>query len=315
MTLLQVDQVKKKYKVKSFGKCYQLMAVNGVSFSVEKGTCVGLVGESGCGKSTLGRIITGLEMPTEGRILMDGISLEERKKMKSTKHIQMVFQDSFDAVNPRYTAKQIIEEPLRNRMKITAKEREEKVEELLRQVGIPVSEKNKFALEFSGGQLQRVCIARALASDPDLIVLDEPLSSLDVSVQAQILNLLSDIKKERELSYLLISHDLEAVYYLSDAIIVMYGGQIMEKIDDIKYFDELIHPYTQRLLAASSYQKKREKICRESDVTEINIGIQKEGFAGCPYSGRCKKVTECCKYERPEIREIKKGHFVACHQI
>ena len=239
MSLIEIQDVKKEYKVRKYGKTYSLMAVNGVSFNVEEGRCVGLVGESGCGKSTLGRLIVGLENPSEGSIAFNGEIIHKNhsrknpSKLRFSREIQLVFQDSYDAVNPKFTAKKIIEEPLKNFTDLNPSQRDEKVEELLEQVGLVKEDKEKFAMEFSGGQLQRVCIARALASDPKVFVLDEPLSSLDVSVQAQILNLLSDIKKEMNLSYVLISHDIEAVYYLADALVVMYGGQIMEKIDDL----------------------------------------------------------------------------------
>lgn len=317
MDLLKLDNVKKSYKVRKKGTSYQLMAVNGVSFSVEDGKCVGLVGESGCGKSTLGRLITGLESPDAGNILFKGVSICEKNKrsFKFCRNIQMVFQDSFDAVNPRFTAGQIVEEPLINLKKMSQAERTGQVEKLLEQVGIPVGEKNKYALEFSGGQLQRVCIARALASDPSLIVLDEPLSSLDVSVQAQILNLLRDIKEERNLSYILISHDLEAVYYLADSLVVMYGGQVMEQIQDISLFGKMIHPYTRMLLR--SVPEYREKFGEKENLTEsvwVDLGVQKKGFEGCPYCGRCREEMSVCKEQRPDMTEIEEGHFVACHK-
>lgn len=319
MALLEIDQVKKIYKVRKFGNSYRLLAVNDVSFSLEDGKCVGLVGESGCGKSTLGRLITGLEQPTQGEIRFQGKNVHTGKKNSSrlqfSKEIQMVFQDSYDAVNPRYTAKQIIEEPLKNLMKLSGKERDEKVRLLLWQVGISENEKDKYALEFSGGQLQRICIARALACSPRFLVLDEPLSSLDVSVQAQILNLLSDIKKELHLSYLLISHDLEAVYYLADSIIVMYGGRIMERIDDISFFYEMKHPYTKMLLASIPEYKKQKRKKEEAEMIWMDLGVQKEGYTGCPFYGRCQISKDECRTTVPVMREIRPGHFLACRQV
>lgn len=318
MDLLTINNVKKNYKVRKKGTSYQLNAVNDVSFSVKEGECVGLVGESGCGKSTLGRLITSLEVPDMGDIQFKGESVYggKKKRFKFCQNIQMVFQDSLDAVNPRFTARQIVEEPLINLKKMSASERVDEVDKLLKQVGIPVDEKNKYAQEFSGGQLQRVCIARALASDPELIVLDEPLSCLDVSVQAQILNLLRDIKEQRKLSYILISHDLEAVYYLADALVVMYGGQIMERIEDISLFEKMVHPYTTMLLRSAP--ECREKFPEKEDATEtiwMDLGVQKEGFEGCPYCGRCSMEISVCKEQRPVMRELEKGHFVACHKI
>lgn len=317
MDLLTINNVKKNYKVRKKGSSYQLKAVNDVTFSVKEGECVGLVGESGCGKSTLGRLITSLEVPDMGDIKFKGQSIYGRKKkrFKFCQNVQMVFQDSLDAVNPRFTARQIVEEPLINLKKMSASERDDEVEKLLEQVGIPVDEKNKYAQEFSGGQLQRVCIARALASDPELIVLDEPLSCLDVSVQAQVLNLLRDIKEQRKLSYILISHDLEAVYYLADSLVVMYGGQIMERIEDISLFEKMVHPYTTMLLRSAP--EYREKFPEKEDVTEtiwMDLGVQKEGFEGCPYCGRCREEMPACKEQRPDMTEVEDGHFVACHK-
>lgn len=321
MSLIEVKDVKKQYKVRKFGKVYSLMAVNGVSFELEEGSCVGLVGESGCGKSTLGRLIVGLENPSEGSITYKGESVHKshsRKnpsKLKYSKDIQLVFQDSFDAVNPKFTAKKIIEEPLKNFTSLSAVERDKKVEELLEQVGLLKEDKEKFAMEFSGGQLQRVCIARALASNPKIFILDEPLSSLDVSVQAQILNLLSDIKKEMNLSYLLISHDIEAVYYLADALVVMYGGQIMEKIDDISYFDKMVHPYTQKLLSSiPAYEKKKELAeSGEAEIIGMNYYLQNNDFPGCPYYGRCPKRKDVCKEKKAEMKLLEPKHYAACH--
>lgn len=321
MALLEVENVKKTYKVRKFGNSYGLMAVNGVSFSLEKGKCMGLVGESGCGKSTLGRVLAGLEVPTEGRVLFHGKAIHPEKpqynprRLAEARDIQLIFQDSFDAVNPRFTARRIVEEPLKNLTNLSAKDRVKKIDELLNQVGISVSEKNKFGMEFSGGQLQRICIARALASNPELIILDEPLSSLDVSVQAQILNLLCDIKEELNLSYILISHDLEAVYYLADSLVVMYGGRIMEQIDDISMFNDMKHPYTRKLLTSIPAYKNAEKEQDEAETIWMDFGVQKEGFTGCLYHGRCPYETGICQRVSPKMREIEKGHFLACHNI
>lgn len=323
MALIEINDVRKEYKVRKFGKTYSLMAVNGVTFGVDAGSCVGLVGESGCGKSTLGRLIVGLENPSEGSITYNGETIHKshsRKnpsKLKYSKDIQLVFQDSFDAVNPKFTAKKIIEEPLKNFTALSSEERDKKVEELLEQVGLVKEDKDKFAMEFSGGQLQRVCIARALASNPKIFILDEPLSSLDVSVQAQILNLLSDIKKEMNLSYLLISHDIEAVYYLADVLVVMYGGQIMEKIDDISYFDKMVHPYTKKLLSSiPAYEKKTDSDeIQEAETIGMDYYMQNSDYKGCPYYGRCSQRQDLCKEKRPEMKTREQGHHVACHVL
>ena len=321
MSLIEIQDVKKEYKVRKYGKTYSLMAVNGVSFNVEEGRCVGLVGESGCGKSTLGRLIVGLENPSEGSIAFNGEIIHKNhsrknpSKLRFSREIQLVFQDSYDAVNPKFTAKKIIEEPLKNFTDLNPSQRDEKVEELLEQVGLVKEDKEKFAMEFSGGQLQRVCIARALASDPKVFVLDEPLSSLDVSVQAQILNLLSDIKKEMNLSYVLISHDIEAVYYLADALVVMYGGQIMEKIDDLSYFEKMVHPYTKKLLSSIPVFEKRTDVTESAETIGMDVYVQNNTFKGCPYYGRCPDRIEECKESKPEMKELATGHFVACHVL
>jgi nickel transport system ATP-binding protein len=323
MYLLELKNVTKSYPVKRMGASYNLMAVHDVSFSVKAGQCVGLVGESGCGKSTLARLITGLERPTSGKVLFEGTVVNEsngagkKKKRGFIRWMQMVFQNSYDAVDSRYPAQKIIAEPLSNYFRLSARETDIEISKLLAQVGIADDEREKYAHQFSGGQLQRICIARALASKPKLLVLDEPLSSLDVSVQAQILNLLFDLKKELGISYILISHDLEVVYYLSDVIIIMYGGRIMEQINDIKYFNSMIHPYTIRLLSSTqAYRKKYENSNgAKLEGISINLGVQKEGYQGCPYCERCSISTEICNTKCPDAKEVEPGHFVACHSI
>lgn len=304
MELLNINEVKKVYKLKNKEKLY---AVDGVSLNVKKGKCVGLVGESGCGKSTLGKMILGIEDITDGSIVFKGKKVGDiKRKDLLRKELQMVFQDSLSAVNRRSTVLEIIGEPLSNFYKLSKEDTIKRVEELLEKVGMNRSDKNKFPHQFSGGQLQRICIARALALSPSLLVLDEPLSSLDISIQAQILNLLSDLKKDLDLTYILISHDLEAVYYLSDSIVVMYKGKIMEHIEDIKDFYEMRHPYTKRLLA-SSYQY-RSKV--DDFIEEVN---NSESIDGCPYFNRCINGRDICKENSPKLVEVSEGHKVACH--
>lgn len=308
MELLKIENVKKIYKNRSNK---EILAVDDVSFSVNEGKCIGIVGESGCGKSTLGKMIVGLEDITSGSIFFQ----EEKinlKKNKSKKELQMAFQDSYDAVNRKNTALQIISEPLVNFYNLPKEEIKEKVENLLEKVGICSSEKNKYPHQFSGGQLQRICIARSIATNPKLIVLDEPLSSLDVSVQAQILNLLSDLKNELNLTYILISHDLEAVYYLSDSIIVMYGGKIMEQIDDIEDFNTMIHPYTKRLLASSPTYKHNLDFEYIQDITSNQI---QESKCACPYAPKCSLAIDKCFNEAPTLREVSTGHKIFCHMV
>jgi len=307
--VLEVKDVRKTYKTKRFGRTTSVKAVSELSLNIEKGKCLGLVGESGCGKSTLGRIISGLEKPDEGRVLWEGQEIfgKYSKEIWSLRReIQIVFQDSISSVNPRMNAKEIISEPLINYFGLKGERLEDRISELLEMVCLSNEDKVKYPFQFSGGQLQRVCIARALAAKPSLIVLDEPLSSLDVSVQAQILNLLSDVKKVTDVSYLLISHDLEAVYYLSDAICVMYSGMIMESIENVADFEKLKHPYTLRLLSLRG--KLTEDSTEIEEVTDIN-----NKACGCPYYNRCNLRLEKCKTDIPVLVAISDGHMLRCH--
>jgi oligopeptide/dipeptide ABC transporter ATP-binding protein len=321
MALLEVQGVSKIYRARRRVDAYKLAAAREVRFTVEKGACTGLVGESGCGKSTLARLITGMEKPNAGEIRFEGRPVHGSRGWDADsrmfhRKIQMVFQDSLDAVNPRHSARSIIAEPLVNFFAMSKRETAKRVEELLSQVGLRPSDAEKFPHEFSGGQLQRVCIARALASNPELLVLDEPLSSLDVSVQAQILNLLQDLKDRLHLTYILISHDPEAVYYLSDSVVVMYGGRIMERIDRIKDFNRMRHPYTLRLLGSTSLYRSRQDVePLETEEISIDMEVQKEGYTGCPYTGRCHKATDLCKANCPPLMEIENGHLSACHHL
>lgn len=311
MALLEVNNVSKVFKLRSRDKRGSFAAVDGVSLKVEKGKCVGLVGESGCGKTTLARMILGIHKPTSGDIVFQDKSLRNiNQNPELRKDLQMVYQDSADAVNYRLSIADVIGEPLDNFYHLKGAEREKKIKELLECVELNPDAMTKYPRQFSLGQLQRICIARALASDPKLIVMDEPLSSLDVSVQAQILNQLSDLKKKYELSYLLISHDLEAVYYLSDEIYVMYGGRIVESIQDMKDFDYLVHPYSLKLLSSCpAYRDKAEDMEVEEMTEKLVFG------KGCPYAARCPRAQEHCFVEKPELKEISPGHEAACHLL
>jgi oligopeptide/dipeptide ABC transporter ATP-binding protein len=323
MTLLEVQGVSRIYKARRRVNAYRFAAVRDMSFTVAKGACVGLVGESGCGKSTLARLITGLESPSAGEIRLEGRPVHGKQgwignKAAFHQKVQMIFQDSLDAVNLRHSAKTIIAEPLVNFTAMRRAEIAKRIEELLSQVGLRPSDAEKFPHEFSGGQLQRVCIARALASNPELLVLDEPLSSLDVSVQAQILNLLHDLKERLHLTYILISHDPEAVYYLSDSVVVMYGGRVMERIDRIKDFNRMRHPYTLRLLSSTSLYRNQQGETNppiEAEYLSIDMEVQKEEYTGCPYAGRCHKATDSCRTDCPPLEEIEQGHLAACYRL
>ena len=309
MSLLEVKHVKKTYSVGTMmSKKYLIHAVRDISFSLEEGKCIGIVGESGCGKSTLGRMIAGIETMDSGEIwFLEEIIDSCHKQSAWRQKIQMVFQDSYDAGNPRMTAKEILEEPLNNFFNLSRNELNNRLEELMTIVGLPISELGKRPHQFSGGQLQRICIARALAANPSLIVLDEPLSSLDVSVQAQILNLLQDIKIRNGVSYILISHDIEAVYYMADSLAVIYGGEIVERLDDICNIKFLVHPYSKRLM---------KPLSERDTIEEATIMIPfKSKQKGCIYAARCEKAQDICFKQSCTLSKISTGHYCACHFV
>jgi len=304
MKLLQVNNVFKYYNSKGVfsNKKSETRAVDGVSLNLDKGKCLGIVGESGCGKSTLARMITGIENPDKGEIIFEGerISASIRNPIWR-KDIQIVYQDCVDALNPKMTAAQVLKEPLKNFFNLGGEKLRKKQEELMEIVGLLPIDLDKKTTQFSGGQLQRICIARALAAEPKLIVLDEPLSSLDVSVQAQILNLLQDIKCNMGVSYILISHDIEAVYYLADSLVIMYSGNIIESIDDITNFKELSHPYTKRLIISPSEEIEEDFIYEKEQI-----------IFGCKYVNRCSQVNKNCYQNSCDLIEIENGHYSTC---
>lgn len=308
MELLKINNASKVYNLKNKES---VSALNHVSFNVNMGKCIGLVGESGCGKSTLGKLIVGLEQCTQGEILFKNKNVSDiSRKDNFRKNLQMVFQDSFSAVNKKKTIFEIITEPMNNFYKLSLEDKHKKVDDLLIKVGIDTNDKFKFPSQFSGGQLQRICIARALSLEPELLVLDEPLSSLDVSVQAQILNLLHDLKEELNLTYILISHDLEAVYYLSDSLVIMYKGKIVETIDNIEYINNLKHPYSIKLLSSS--QRFNPRSIEDENIEEVT---DLNELVACPYFNRCKNSQLICKTKEPNLVEVIKGHMVACHLV
>ena len=318
--LLSVRDLNKHFPIKSgiiFKKSSAYVhAVDGVSFDIYKGETLGLVGESGCGKSTTGRTILRLFKPTSGNVYFEGkdlatLSGNELRTMR--KDLQMIFQDPYASLNPRMTVRQIIGEPMEIHNTYRGEEQLNRVKRLLELVGLNPAFVNRYPHEFSGGQRQRIGIARALALEPKLIVCDEPISALDVSIQAQVVNLLEDLQKEMGLTYLFIAHDLSMVRHISNRIAVMYLGIIIELAERNELYLNPLHPYSQALLSAVPYpdpeiEEKRKRIILEGDVpSPVNPP------SGCRFRTRCRFAKEICAQERPEFKEVKPGHFVACH--
>ncbi|MDR3277402.1 MAG: ATP-binding cassette domain-containing protein [Oscillospiraceae bacterium] len=295
----------------------QLHAVEGVSFAIQKGKTLGVVGESGCGKSTLGRVILGLQSATGGIVLYkdaDITHITGRDRRMRQKDMQIIFQDPFSSLNPRLCVLELIGDPLRT-FKICSgkKEREKRVYELMDTVGLARRFAYSYPHELDGGRRQRIGIARALAVEPEFIVCDEPVSALDVSIQAQILNLLQDIQSERGLSYIFITHDLSVVKHISDDILVMYVGCMVEKCPSKTLFKQPLHPYTKGLLSAipvPSLKYKKERIILQGELTSpINPK------PGCRFLPRCPYATDVCAREQPPYEELEENHFAACHNV
>ena len=300
-------------------KKMELKAVDDVSFAIKPGETLGLVGESGCGKTTVGRTLLRLYQPTAGRIEFDGnVLFDSEKKIDVDMHpyrkqMQMVFQDPYSSLNPRMTVEDIIGEPLDvHKLYSSKKERHEMIMDLMETVGLNADHATRYAHEFSGGQRQRIGIARALAVDPKFIVCDEPVSALDVSIQAQVVNMFEDLQKERGLSYLFIAHDLLVVQHISDRIAVMYLGHMMELADADELMDNPIHPYTQSLLSAVPIPDPETARHSKRIVLEGDVPSPLRMPSGCPFRSRCKYATEQCAAARPELTDRGNGHMVAC---
>ena len=316
-TLLRVEDLKIYYPVagSGFGKKEFVKAVDGVTFEVKKGEVFGIVGESGCGKSTLGRGVCKLENLTSGHVYLDGEDITEyndRRMRSIRKKVQMVFQDPYASLNPRMSVFDIIAEPLLvHHLYQDKADLEKKVLDLLHRVGLDDYHANRYPHEFSGGQRQRIGIARALAVEPSLIIADEPVSALDVSIQAQVLNLLNELKHDLDLTYIFVAHDLSVVEYISDRVGVMYLGNFVEVGDKEKIYSNPMHPYTQALLSAVPVPDPTAK--RERILLEGSIPSAHKPPTGCKFHTRCPKCMECCKTQAPERYEVDDGHYVYCH--
>ncbi|MFS0612031.1 dipeptide ABC transporter ATP-binding protein [Lederbergia ruris] len=315
--LLEVQNLKTYYPIKGgfFKKTIgNVKAVDNVSFTIKNGETLGLVGESGCGKSTTGRTILRLLNPTDGKIIFnnqDITSLKGKSLREIRKDIQMVFQDPYATLNPMQMIGDVVSEPIINYTNKSQKALKEEVIELLRRVGLPEDAYYKYAHEFSGGQRQRIGIARALALRPKLIIADEPVSALDVSVQSQVLNLLKELQEEFDLTFLFIAHDLSVVKHMSDRLGVMYLGNIVEIGEKDSVYSEPLHPYTQALISAipsPDPRKKKERIILQGDVPSPANPPK-----GCPFHPRCPKAFAECALTKPQLKEVKPGHQVACH--
>ncbi|ADQ06599.1 oligopeptide/dipeptide ABC transporter, ATPase subunit [Caldicellulosiruptor hydrothermalis 108] len=312
--LIEVKNLKKYFPVKmGLGKKAYIKAVDDVSFFIKKGETLGLVGESGCGKSTTGRTIIRLYEPTSGQIIFKGEDITKKDMLPYRKSMQMIFQDPYASLNPRMTVGDIIGEPLEIHNIAKGNEKKERVQELLRLVGLSSEHANRYPHEFSGGQRQRIGIARALAVEPEFIICDEPISALDVSIQAQIVNMLEDLQQQLGLTYLFIAHDLSMVKHISSRVGVMYLGKLVELAESNELYSNPLHPYTQALLSAipipdPKISKERTRIILEGDVpSPLNPPT------GCRFRTRCKYAFDRCKEEEPVLKDVGSGHYVACH--
>ena len=316
-TLVEVKNLKKYFPVKAgFGKTNYVKAVDDVSFFIEKGETLGLVGESGCGKTTLGRTILRLHEPTDGQILYNGEDITHVDMLPYRRKMQIIFQDPYASLDPRMTVGDIIGEALDiHKMYGSKAERRDKINNLLNIVGLNTEHSNRFAHEFSGGQRQRIGIARALAVEPEFIVCDEPISALDVSIQAQVVNMLEDLQADRGFTYLFIAHDLSVVKHISSRIGVMYLGHMVELTNSNELYRNPLHPYTQTLLSAIPIADPKVSRAKKRIILEGDIPSPMNPPSGCTFRTRCPCATEECGVSAPEFKEWAPGHFAACHHL
>ena len=317
-TLVEVRNLKEYFNIATGAFTTKpLKAVDDVSFSIHRGETLGLVGESGCGKTTVGRTLLHLYKPTAGQIFFDGKEVKTKKDvLEYRRKSAMVFQDPYSSLNPRMTVADIIGEPLDvHKMYANKKEREEKILGLMAKVGLNSEHANRYAHEFSGGQRQRIGIARAMAMNPQFVVCDEPVSALDVSIQAQVINMFDELQEQMGLTYLFIAHDLLVVRHISDRIAVMYLGKMVELADATEIYDHPLHPYTKCLMSAVPLPDPKRARENHRIVLSGDIPSPLNAPSGCPFRTRCPYATEVCAASMPEFKEVQSGHFVACHRI
>ena len=316
--LVEVKNLKEYFDINmGFFRSKPLKAVDDVSFSINRGETLGLVGESGCGKTTVGRTILHLYKPTGGEVIFDGKPVKTKQDIQELrKKATMVFQDPYSSLNPRMKVSDIVGEPLDvHKLYSSKKEREERILELLGHVGLNSEHASRYAHEFSGGQRQRIGIARALAVNPDFIVCDEPVSALDVSIQAQVINMFDDLQEKLGLTYLFVAHDLLVVRHISDRIAVMYLGKMVELADANEIYNHPLHPYSQSLLSAVPVPDPKVARANKRIVLSGDIPSPLNAPSGCPFRTRCRYATEACAQSMPPFEEVAPGHFVACHRV
>ena len=317
-TLIEVQGLKEYFDINmGFFRTRPLKAVDDVSFTIRRGETLGLVGESGCGKTTVGRTILHLYKPTAGKVIYNGKEISDRQSLKEfRKKATMVFQDPYSSLNPRMTVSDIVAEPLDvHKLYASKKERNDRVLELLSYVGLNSEHASRYAHEFSGGQRQRIGIARTLAVNPEFIVCDEPVSALDVSIQAQVINMFDDLQERLGLTYLFIAHDILVVRHISDRIAVMYLGKMVELASAEEIYRHPLHPYSRSLLSAVPMPDPRMARANKRIVLEGDIPSPLNAPSGCPFRTRCPNATAACAEEMPEFKEVAPGHFAACHRI